>query len=68
MDGNIRREMLTLHAKEERFWKLELLFQTVINLTVNHEVLNSVDLAYVSPEKLGEALAKVDPEWYKLAQ
>ena len=42
---------------------LETFFKEVVELTVNHDVLN--DHAVVYPSRLGEALAKVDPEWWK---
>lgn len=48
-----------------RLEKLETFFKEVANLTSNHDVHE--DSAVVYPSKLGEALEKVDPEWWKHA-
>jgi hypothetical protein len=42
--------------------KLEAFFKAVAKLTLNHDTLG--DHAVVFPSKLGEELAKVDPEWW----
>lgn len=55
---------------------LEEFFRTVAGLTANHDGAHfyitdnherklETDIAVVSPAKLGEALEKVDPEWWK---
>ena len=52
--------------------KLEAFFVEVAALTCNHDVLSVAindgtvyDSAVVFPSKLGEALLKVDDEWYQ---
>lgn len=59
-----------VHAAELK--KLRQFFKTVARLTVNHDCVTVVkrngqqdDLASVSPKKLGDALSKVNPDWYK---
>lgn len=49
----------------ERLAKLEQFFKEVSILTMFHDVCG--DNAVVFPSKLGPALEKVDPEWYKKA-
>jgi hypothetical protein len=51
----------------ERLQKLENFFRAVIELTVNHDVIGD-DIASVSPKNLGDALSKVDPNWYSLGE
>jgi hypothetical protein len=66
--------MKQIHDKE----KLEQFLRTVAHLTKNHRCLRLVtdmpndndehtyaDLAWVSPKELGDALAAVDPNWWK---
>jgi hypothetical protein len=49
---------------KERLEKLEQLFREVADLTLRHE--ETENMAWVSPYKLGLALEKVDPEWWKI--
>ena len=56
----------------ERLQKLEVFFKEVAYLTVKHGVAyvtdnsgNTIDIASVSPKDLGNALAKVDENWWK---
>jgi len=49
-------------SPEERLEKLEQFFKDIARMTKNHDVIN--DSACVTADKLGEALEKVDPEWY----
>jgi hypothetical protein len=46
-------------------------YHTVAGLTLNHDSLSdhdhNVDIAVVYPSKLGPALEKVDPEWWRKA-
>jgi len=57
--------------EEARIAKLEAFYKAVIDLTLNHDTLNSPiwggeeEHAVVFPSKLGAALEKVDPEWYR---
>lgn len=62
--------------QKERLEKLEAFYRTVADLTLNHDgihfrVTNSgddqieYDVAVVYPSKLGDALEKVDKEWWK---
>lgn len=47
--------------------RLEMFYNEIKKLTLNHDVVISVDgneYASVSPRKLGEALSKVNEEWY----
>jgi hypothetical protein len=47
--------------------KLEAFFREIADLTLNHDVEGvDGDTAVVYPSKLGKALEKVDPEWWKL--
>lgn len=46
----------------DRIEKLERFFKEVTVLTVNHKVV--ADHAAVYPSDLGEALSRVDPNWY----
>ena len=48
------------------FHKLQRFFSEVKDLTINHDVLN--DIAVVYPRDLGEALERVDNEWYKIKE
>jgi hypothetical protein len=50
--------------QHQRLEKLEAFYKAVIELTINHEVVG--DHATVSPRKLGEALEKVDSNWWKV--
>ncbi len=53
--------------------QLEAFYKEVASMTVNHDVLRvgGTDFdpdehpAVVYPSKLGKALEKVDPEWYR---
>lgn len=60
----------------ERLQKLEEFFLTVAKLTANHDGIHfrvtndhedqiEQDIAVVYPSKLGAALEKVDPEWWR---
>jgi hypothetical protein len=49
-------------SMDDRIEKLELFFKEIANLTANHKVL--ADHAVVYPADLGEALSRVDPDWY----
>jgi hypothetical protein len=59
----------------ERLQKLETFYKEVAQLTFDHDVIyfgtaedgNEEESAVVYPSKLGKALEKVDPEWYKNA-
>lgn len=48
--------------------KLREFYRAVAKLTSDHDVLECGDDTYavVFPRDLGEALAEVDPEWWKL--
>lgn len=67
MQTNIYDDIKT----RQRLEKLESFFKEVASLTVNHDTLTSSDdgvedeYAVVYPNKLGAALEKVDPDWYK---
>ena len=60
-------------ANERRLVKLEAFYKAIIQLTVNHDTLESTDsgmsedYAVVFPNKLSKELEKIDPEWYKNA-
>jgi hypothetical protein len=54
--ANFDNVELRIQALTEFYWK-------VAHLTVDHEVVGE-DIASVSPNKLGGALAEVDPDWY----
>ena len=43
--------------------KLKAFFKQIAKLTSNHDVI--ADHACVTADKLGKALAKVDPDWWK---
>ena len=60
MSGN-----LTVISNEDvlLFQKLQRFFSEVKELTINHDVLD--DNAVVYPRDLGDALSRVDNEWYK---
>ena len=49
----------TLHDVE----KLETFYKRIVSLTSNHDVIH--DYACVTVDKLGEALEKVDLQWYE---
>jgi hypothetical protein len=60
----------------KRLQKLEEFFRTVAKLTANHDGIHfrvtndhedqiEQDIAVVYPSKLGAALEKVDPEWWR---
>lgn len=57
----------------DRLSKLEAFFKEVAQLTLHHDAIYSrIDenldgVAVVYPSKLGPALEKVDPEWWKNA-
>lgn len=46
--------------------KLRDFYKEVCNLTANHDVIENADvgIAVVYPNRLGEALEKVNPNWY----
>jgi len=46
--------------------KLERFLREIANLTLNHDVIN--DRACVTARKLGNALEKVDANWWKIQQ
>lgn len=61
----------------ELFQKLKQFYSDVVDLTINHDVMGEEIVeefdglqlitggsAVVYPSKLGEALSKVDPEWW----
>lgn len=67
---------MTAKKKQTRLEKLEEFFRTVADLTSNHDGAHfyitdnherklETDVAMVSPAKLGAALEKVDPQWWK---
>jgi len=45
--------------------KLRIFYQEIAELTINHDVVD--DNAVVYPSKLGKALSKIDPEWWRKA-
>ena len=49
-------------SRDDRLEKLERFFKEVAYLTVHHEVI--ADNAVVFPSALGEALSRVDSDWY----
>jgi hypothetical protein len=52
--------------KKEELTRLRAFFKEVADLTVNHDVVGGMlEIASVSPKKLGEALEKVDKNWYE---
>jgi len=62
--------------EKARLKKLEEFYRTVADLTSNHDGAHfyitdgrerklETDVAMVSPAKLGAALEKVDPQWWK---
>ena len=56
-----------LDIAQVKLGRLEILYNEVKQLTLNHDVVISVDgneYASVSPRKLGDALSKVNTEWY----
>ena len=55
-------------AKDEELEKLREFYNAVARLTIDHYHLECEHYhhAVVFPRDLGEALAKVDPEWWKL--
>ena len=68
-----------LLQNEARLATLEEFYRTVVDLTLNHDGAHfyitdnherklETDIAMVSPAKLGAALQKVDPEWWKPAR
>ena len=65
-----------IDRQNDRLEKLETFFKEVAILTNSHDGIHfstddgeyDIDLAMVSPAKLGQALEKVDPEWWKHAQ
>jgi len=67
---------MTARKEQTRLEKLEEFFRTVADLTMNHDGAHfyitdnherklETDVATVSPAKLGAALEKVDPQWWK---
>jgi hypothetical protein len=49
-------------------WVLKKFFSAVGDLTLHHDVAYNAqgeEIASVSPRKLGELLATIDPNWYK---
>lgn len=62
--SSAQAEVENLRARMER---LEILYREVSDLCLNHDVVecsNGNVYASVSPRKLGDALARVDKEWY----
>ena len=71
-------DFVVISTEEEKlFRKLKQFYSEVVDLTINHDVMGEeiVDefdglqlitggSAVVYPSKLGEALSKVDPEWW----
>ena len=49
-------------STDDRLEKLERFFKEVADLKVHHEVI--ADNAVVFPSALGEALSRVDSDWY----
>lgn len=58
--GNDRKSTYVVTTPREQL--LETFFQEVAMLTVNHATIG--DSAVVYPSALGEALARVDPDWW----
>jgi hypothetical protein len=49
-------------------WTLKKFFRAVGDLTLHHDVAyneHGKEIASVSPRKLGELLATINPNWYK---
>lgn len=56
-----------LDIAQTKLGRLEMFYDEVKKLTLNHDVVISVDgdeHACVSPRKLGDALSKVNAEWH----
>jgi hypothetical protein len=49
-------------STDDRMEKLERFFKEVADLTADHEVIAGEAVVY--PSALGEALSRVDPDWY----
>lgn len=57
-----------LENAQSRLSKLETFYREMIEMTINHDAVNSIDgnqYASVSPSKIAEALAKVNSKWYE---
>ena len=62
--SSAQAELETLRARMER---LEMFYLEARELCLHHDVVRCTDgnvYASVSPRKLGDALTKVNPEWY----
>jgi len=56
-----------LDVTRNRLYKLETFYKAVAQLTLNHDVIRSIDgdeHASVAPSKLGPLLEEIDPKWY----
>lgn len=56
-----------LENAQSRLNKLETFYREIIELTVKHDAVNSIDgnqYASVSPSKISDALSKVNPTWW----
>lgn len=63
--SSAQAELENLRARMER---LEMLYLEVKELCIHHDVVKCTDgnvYASVSPRKLGDALSKVNEEWYR---
>lgn len=49
--------------KKSKQQRLNDFFDEVVNLTINHNVLHNNAVIYAN--RLGAALEKVDPDWWK---
>jgi hypothetical protein len=49
-------------STDDRLEKLERFFREVVDLTVRHKLIAGTAIVY--PSDLGEALSRVDPDWY----
>lgn len=64
--SSAQAELENLRARMER---LEIFYQEVKDMCLHHDVVKCTDgnvYASVSPRKLGDALTKVDAEWYNV--
>lgn len=66
--SSVQAELENLRARMER---LEIFYQEVKDLCLHHDTIESKDsnaYASVNPQKLGDALSKVDNEWYDVVK
>lgn len=57
-----------LDVARNKMYKLERFYDAVVQLTLNHDVIRSVDgneYASVAPSALGALLETIDPKWYR---